>query len=494
MTAAGIGAAARATPDAIALIGTSGTLTFAQLDRRQRLLAGALRARGLEAGDRIAVIAQNGLPMVEVLTGALRAAIVPVPIDPAVSEREAAFLVEDSGARWVFTSERFDGIPHVERVVTFGDAYERMLHESKAAPLADVTLTRPLHYTSGSTARPKGVWVAPLPASEATRWATAFAEEWAITHEDTHLVCSPLSHSAPARFAIRTLETGGRVVLRRKFDAAETLAAIELFGISTTFVVPSHLTRIFALDDRALRRHDVTGLRLVVHAGEAIAHDLKRRAIAFFPPGSLWEFYGATEGQATRISSEEWLRKPGSVGRARRDVDLFIGDPSAPDRRLPRNAAGLVWIKDRAAPPFEYWQDPDTTRRRRLGDAFTVGDLGRLDDDGYLFLEGRTDDVIVTGGVNVAPAEVEAALAEHPAVAEVLVYGHPSEEWGHEVRALVVPAYGLPLDADHLWEWARARLSGVKCPKQIDLVEALPRTAAGKLRRRLDPPVSGLSN
>lgn len=474
-----MGAVARAAPDAIAVIAGKRAITYEELDMRQRRVAGALRAGGITRGERIAVVARNGLPLLEVLMGSLRAGIVPVPINPSASSGEIAYLVEHVDARWVFTDEMREHGNLVNRTITFGDAYERLLHESEPADVEDVTLTRPLHFTSGSTGRPKGVWVPPMAADVAARSAEAFVHEWALTPDDVHLVCGPLVHSAPARFALRSLEAGGKVVLQPKFDAAETLAATELFGVTTTFLVPSHLQRMRGLGERGTRRHDLSALRLVAHAGEPIDQDLKRWAIGLFGAETLWEFYGATEGQATRISGEEWLRKPGSVGRPRTGARVFVADPNR--RILPAGEQGLVWIEDASAPRFEYWQDPERTRRCRWGAAFTANDLGWLDQDGYLFLAGRADEVIITGGVNVSPAEIERVLSTHPAVAEVMVYGHPNEEWGREVRALVVPVYALPLDPDHLRDWARARLGAIKSPKVIELVDELPRGSTGKL-------------
>jgi long-chain acyl-CoA synthetase len=289
-----------------------------------------------------------------------------------------------------------------------------------------------------------------------------------------------LAHSAPHRFSTRTLEAGGTVVLQEKFDPMETLIAIELFGVTTAFMVPTHLERILQLE-HGTKSHDLSSMRMLAHAGAPIREETKRAVINTFPSGSVWEFYGSTEGQATRISSDEWLRKPGSVGTALPGVRLLILDEDGAE--LPAGESGEVWILDPNSERFGYWGDKDKTRRAWRDGAFTVGDLGSLDEDGYLYLNGRKHDTIITGGVNVYPQEVESVLAEHPAVAEVVVFGVPHDEWGEEVHAWVIPKANMPLDGERLRKWARERLAGFKCPRRIDIVEELPRTPTGKIKR-----------
>jgi long-chain acyl-CoA synthetase len=478
----GIGAFARSDPDATAIVSMAGGRTFGELDRRQRKLVGALKKASLEEGDRVAVLARNCTESLEVTIGTLRAGIIPVPVNALLTEPEVRYMIEDSGARWLFTDRRVEALPELEQVVTFGDAYERLLSDAGEADLCDHARGRPMHYTSGTTGRPKGVWVRPMAARKAAQTSQDFISYWGLIPSDIHLVCSPLSHSAPHRYALRTLEVGGTVALLSRFDAAETLAAIDLFNATSTFMVPTHLERILSLGELALLRHDLSSMRLLVHAGAPIREETKRRAIDLFPPGSVWEFYGSTEGQATRISAEEWLRKPGSVGRPREGAEVVIKDENG--EVMPANEVGGVWIKDPRLERFQYWGDRAKTRRAWRSGAFTVGDLGYLDEDGYLFLTGRADDTIITGGVNVYPQEVEAALQEHPAVVEVMVYGVPNEEWGQEVRAAIV---GTVTDTDDLRTWARERLAGFKVPRRIEIVDALPRTPTGKLKRQPPP-------
>jgi long-chain acyl-CoA synthetase len=457
------------------------TVTYSCLDERQRRLTGLLAARGLRPGDRIAVLASNRPEVLEVTIGALRTGIVPVPVNALLAPAEVRFLLEDSGAAWLFADRSIEAPPCAHGVLTFGEPYERALAEVKPEPrLPGVALGRPMHYTSGTTGVPKGVWVEPKEEAAALAESRRFRRLWGISGEDVHLVCSPLTHSAPHRFALRTLEAGGTVVLQPKFDARETLAAISLYGVTSTFMVPTHLERIMGLEDE-LNGFELSTMRLLAHAGAAIRPETKRKVLGVFPFDSVWEFYGSTEGQATRISTQEWLRKPGSVGRALPGARIVI--KSDEGRPLPPGEIGHVWVADPAAERFKYWGDDAKTAEAWDEDgAFTVGDMGHLDEDGYLFLAGRRHDLIISGGVNVYPQEVERALLEHPLVAEAAVYGEPDEEWGERVCAIVVPA-SESFDAAELDRWARARLAGYKRPRKVEVVTALPRTPTGKIKR-----------
>jgi long-chain acyl-CoA synthetase len=268
------------------------------------------------------------------------------------------------------------------------------------------------------------------------------------------------------------------VVLQPKFDAREVVAAIELFGITSAFMVPTHLERILELR----RRHDLSSMRLLAHAGAPIRERTKKQAIELFPSGSIWEFYGSTEGQATRISTEEWLRKPSSVGKALPGGRLIVVDPESGEE-CDVNESGEVWVRDPSGEEFSYWGDAERTSGARQNEMFTVGDLGYLDEDGYLFLTGRRHDTIITGGVNVYPQEVERVLHENGAIRDVVVYGVPHDEWGQEVHAAVVPAPDAEIDPAALEAWARERLAGFKCPRRFHVVAELERTATGKVKR-----------
>ncbi len=478
----GITEAVRDAPDAVAIVSAGRSITFGDFEQRQQRLVGYLHSTGVVADDRVAVLATNRIETLEITIGCLRAGIVPVPLNPLLTEPEIAYILDDSGARVFFTNtEVRSDATSLENVITLGDAYERALYDATPERLASCALRRPMHYTSGTTGQPKGVWVARADEQTAEQRSMRFRSLWQLRNDEVHLVCSPLAHSAPHRFALRTLEGGGTVVLQARFDAAETLAAIELFGVTSTFMVPTHLERMLGPGAAVRGKHDVSSVRLLAHAGAPIRDSTKRSAIETFPDDSVWEFYGSTEGQATRISTREWQDHPGSVGRALAEGAIAVRDPAG--AAVSADIEGEVWIRDPAGERFEYWNDPAKTAAAWDGAFFTVGDLGHLDDDGYLYLTGRKHDTIITGGVNVYPVEVEAILVDHPAVAEAMVYGAANDEWGQEVRALVVGAPGTIVDIEALRSWARERLAGYKCPRVIEAVDELPRTATGKLRR-----------
>ncbi len=447
-------------------------MTFADLDARQRRLITVLHDGGVARGERIAVLSKNRPELLEVTSGALRAGVVPVPVNPLLAPPEVAYILEDAGARWLFTDRHIEPAPPVERVVTFGDAYERLLHGAGETGLADVVLTRPMHYKRDTTGELKGIWVKPQTQARAAAASADYRDRWSLEPDDVHLVCSPLSSSASHRFSVRTLEAGGTVLLHESFDPSESLAAVELFGVTTTFMLGSQLEAIFVLSEQTLALRDVSSVRLLAHSGGGLGPAAKRRAIDSFPQGSVWELYGRAEGEATRISSQEWLRKPGSVGRPEAGAEILIRDDAFEE--LPRGRVGQVWVRDPKAERFVYWNDRRKTRAAWRSGAFTMGDVGRLDDDGYLYLEARRHEKIMSGGVAVVPREVERVLAAHPSVADVVVYGARSDEWGQEVRAAVVRAFGQPLDPEALRKWARTRLPGSMCPRAIEVVDEPP--------------------
>jgi acyl-CoA synthetase (AMP-forming)/AMP-acid ligase II len=421
-------------------------------ERDQRRAAAALRSAGLRAGDRLLLSAVSSPALLAVVTGALRTGIVPVVLDPALPAAERAALAADA-------DPALDADP------------ASLLTGTDEADLADVPLARPMHYTSGTTGRRKGVWSGVLAEDDARALAAEEIDLWGLTAADRHLVLSPLHHSAPLRFAVSTLLAGGQVLLPGPFDVARAAAVISTLAPTTTFCVPTHLRRLLARDDV-----DWSSFRRLVHAGAPCPEPLKRAALDALPPGSVWEFYGSTEAQFTVCPPEDWLAHPGSVGRAR------------PGRRLETDERGQLWCAVPRWARFEYWRAPEKTAAARRGDRVTVGDLGRVDADGTVWLDGRREDLVISGGVNVYPAEVEAVLDAHPGVVESAVVGVPDEEWGQRV----VAAYVGTADPAELGAWARERLAPAKRPKSLHRVGELPRTSTGKVRRLDLPEVLGL--
>lgn len=447
---------------------TAEVLTAADAEAAQCRAAGALAAAGLQAGERVAFCLPSSAALLCAVLGALRTGVVPVLLNATLLESERDVLIADAAPSLVVTDT----------------ASLARLDAGRPVALAPFPLARPMHYTSGTTGRAKGVWSGLWDAATAEAAFDDEADLWSFGSADVHLVCSPMYHSVSVRFAAGTLLRGGTCLILSRFDADADVARQALhgrFGLrpTTTFVAPSALGRLARAGPAPF--DGVDSLRLLVHAGSPCPVPLKEEVMAAVGPGVLWEFYGSTEGQFTACSPEEWSAHPGTVGRARAGRTLSV------------DGNGRIWCQPPDFARFTYWRDEAKTAAAWHGGSFTVGDLGRLDPDGYLYLDGRRDDVIITGGVNVYPAEVESVLSEVDGVEEVAVFGLPDEEWGQRVCAAVVPAPAAAGDrgsrrlVEELGAHASDRLAGYKRPKQYVVVDALPRTATGKVRRSLIP-------
>lgn len=454
-------------------------LTSQSAEVLARRAASALHRRGLATGDRVAILvpgpgargsdadraaaARVQRDVLAFAYGALRAGIVPVMVNPALTANERAALIADSCPALVLESP---------------EVLAQLLDDGEGeAEIADVPLARPMHFTSGTTGRAKGVWTGILDET----WAGAMwrdeIEPWALSPDDVMLTHGPLAHSAPLRFGIATLLAGGRVLLPGWFDAQVTARALVEWRPTVAFAVPSHLQRLLALPDGA----PDSPYRLLIHAGAACPAPLKRRIHAWAGTERTVEFYGATEGQFSICPGAEWEERPGTVGRARSGRRLRVDD-------------GVIWCAPPEWSTFAYWGDPAKTESAwRISPhghrEFTVGDLGRLDDDGYLYIDGRRDDLVISGGVNVYPDDVESVLLACPGVAQVAVFGVDDEQWGQRVCAAIVGEVG----EERLRAWASEHLAGYKRPKDYFRLDDLPRTESGKVRRLAVPELLGFS-
>ncbi|MEI6622928.1 MAG: class I adenylate-forming enzyme family protein [Actinomycetes bacterium] len=436
--------------------------------------ASGLAACGLSAGDRVAIMlpadgstideaADAQAQTLGLVLGAMRMAVIPVMINPALPPRERDAQITDAQVSHVI-----DSTAAVAELFGAGAT-------GRTPDLSDTPLTRPMHFTSGTTGRSKGVWTGVLTHGEAAHVWGDEQDQWQFEPTDTTLVHGPLAHSGPLRFALLALLAGGDVLLPGRFDAKRVADAMVEERPTHAFVVPSHLQRLFALPDGP----PPSPYRFLTHAGAQCPAALKRRIHQWAGIQRTWEFYGSTEGQFTACHGPEWEQRPGTVGRARRGRTLTIDD-------------GVIWCQTPAWTHFEYWGDPDKTaaawRHTDSGSAFSVGDLGHLDDEGYLWIDGRRHDLIITGGVNVYPTQVEAALIEHPGVVDVAVFGVDDEAWGHRVCAAVVG----DVSQDDLRAFAKTRLAAYQVPKSVYPVAELPRNAAGKVLRTKLPEILGL--
>ncbi|WP_436700841.1 class I adenylate-forming enzyme family protein [Nocardioides sp. BYT-33-1] len=405
--------------------------------------------------ERVALLLPGSHAYVDAVLRMLSAGVFPIPLDPRLTPAEQERILAGLDPTAVVRTE------------------EELGALCATLPPAGLPRGRPMHCTSGTTGVPKGVFSGLLSPADAAALVAEERDLWGFGPDDVNLVLSPLYHSAPLRFAMGTILAGGRIVIPGPFDPAAVTAAIEAERPTTMFCVPTHLQRLFAhWDEHGVP--DLTCFRLVAHAGAPCPTDLKHRLVSAFPPGSTWEFYGSTEGQFTACRSEEWLDRPGTVGRAR------------PGRALSIDPDGTIWCTVPPFARFSYFGAPEKTaaawRDTPDGPAFTVGDLGRLDADGYLYLDGRREDLIISGGVNVYPTEVEQVLGTCSGVVDVAVVGVDDPEWGQRVRAVVVVGVAGPTEED-LRAFARERLAPPKRPKEYVFLDELPRTLTGKVRR-----------
>lgn len=486
----GVVANATRRPDAVALIEGERAVTYGQLDDRCRRAAHALVVRGVSAGDRVAVMVPNSIEWFEAVHGVGRIGGVVVPVNVHFKAAEVAHVVSDSGSGAVIVHHALldvlDDAPDLPRLVVGGD-YEEAL---AAAPEGDVELGGPdgdgwpttMPYTSGTTGHPKGVAVGDDDFRRTAAGYAGMGSVWKMGPDDVHLLVGPSYHAGPAVWAQVHLAVGGAVVIIARWDAETCLALIERHGVATTHMVPANFIRILDLPEPVRRRYDLSSLRVVLHAAAPCPVPVKRQIIDLFPDGVVWEYYGASEGGGTSISPAEWLDHPGSVGRPYPGNVFEIRDDEG--RTLPSGVSGLIWVRTEHS-SFEYHNDPvktgDTYDDRGF---FSVGDVGYVDDDGYLYITDRMSDMVISGGVNIYPREIENCLYDHPNVVDCAVFGVPDDHWGESLVAVVQPAAGASLSADDLVAWCRDRLADYKRPRRVEFVEVLPRDPNGKVVKR----------
>ena len=493
-------------PGRLALLLTSdgSRLTFAEFEQETNRVAQLLRREGLVEGDRIALVMMNNLEMLLVQAAAERTGLYHVPINWHLTPAEIAWIIADSGARFVFTqAARFDSMieveplcPDVEKWIMVDAPAEpgpfvdfaTVLDGLPTAPIPDERTGRSLPYSSGTTGKPKGI-VRTLPGtdpSEPVPIQAVASHVYRFRDEMVFLEPAPMYHAAVHSHISAALRMGGSSIIMDRFDGEMFLQLVEEHRVTHTAVVPTMFSRLLQLPDEVRLKYDVSSLEAVVHGAAPCPPHVKRQMIDWMGP-ILFENFGSSEGNgSTFVSSEEWLERPGTVGKP------IFGEPvilDADGNPVPTGTPGQIWW--RGPTDFEYLNDPGKTSETivdRDGPMSTVGDVGYLDEDGYLYPTDRVSFTILRGGVNVYPQEIENALVEHPAIADLAVFGIPDEDLGEVVQAMVElrPGYeASPRLEAELIEFCRARIAPFKCPAAVDFVAELPRLETGKVQKKV---------
>ncbi len=491
---------ARTSPDKPAAIKaeTGEVLTYRELDEQSNRLAQLLHAEGLSHGDHIALFMENQLSYFCVVWAALRSGLYITAINRYLTADEAEYIVNDCGAKVLVSSiERADvaaalvgRVPNCTRLLMLGgtvpgwESYETAIAAMPTTKLAEEWLGDTMLYSSGTTGRPKGIKRVAPPArvGEAFRMLDMF-HEYGYRRDMVYLSPAPLYHAAPLGFTVGVQRFGGTVVMMSRFDPLEALRLIERHRVTHSQWVPTMFVRMLKLPEAECRGFDLSNHEVAIHAAAPCPVDVKRRMIEWWGP-IIYEYYGATEGNGrTALDSAEWLAHPGSVGRSKLGVIHICDDEGA---ELPVGEDGLVYF-ERDAMPFAYHNDAGKTEQARHPAHLTwttLGDIGHLDGEGYLYLTDRKAFMIISGGVNIYPQQIEDVLIGHPKVHDVAVIGVPNADLGEEVKAVVEAADGVEGDlalAEELTAYLKQRVARYMVPKSIDFTDALPRLPTGKL-------------
>jgi len=480
-------------PSEIAVTDQRDARTFLDLHENANRLANGLRKRGLSAGDSIALMCGNRIEFVEVLLAALRIGLRLTPVNWHLSEEEAQYIIADCEAKALIAEAGITNAWHAPandtefRITIDGgsegdEAYEALLAAASPADPERPTLGTVMLYTSGTTGRPKGVYrKKPMPVPPQLDGTLADFDP----DHDAQLVCGPMYHAAPLLFDVAwPLNSGVPIHLLDRWDSEDVLRLIQDKKITHAHMVPIMFQRLLDLPEEMRLSADTRSLKKIYHGAAPCPAGVKRSMIDWLGP-ILEEYYAGSEGGAGfSISSQEWLEKPGSVGRVPfPDAIRIVDEHGAP---TPPGVDGEIFHRTDPNLPFEYFKSPEKTAGKIRDGYFTLGDIGHVDEDGYLFLTGRSAECIISGGVNIYPTEIDNVLAQDPVIEDVCVVGAPNEEWGEEVRAVVQLVDGTDPNSDTaaaILARASKTLSGYKMPKQVDFVDSLPRLPSGKIPR-----------
>jgi long-chain acyl-CoA synthetase len=489
-------------PAHLALVDPEGRrVTAGELLAAANRLVHGLRALGLQPGDAVATVLPNGTAMIELYLATMQAGWYLVPINHHLTGPEIAYIVQDSEAKAFVGHARFaDACGKTMAEIDFPAgarfavgstpgfrAYAELSAGQPDAAPENRSAGQVMNYTSGTTGRPKGVRRKLMPFDPDTVFSmyAMFLGMFGVQPQGNgvHLVGSPLYHTAVLMFAGCSLHYGHTVVLIDKWTPEGCLAAVQQYRATTTHMVPTQFHRLLALPDDVKRNYDVSSWTHVIHAAAPCPVDVKRRMLAWWGP-TIYEYYAASEGGGTLVTPAEWLTYPGTVGRAWPSSEIRIYDDAG--NLCPAGTPGTVYMA-LGNVDFEYHKDKGKTDANRRDGFFTVGDVGYLNEEGYLFLCDRKIDMIISGGANIYPAEIESVLLTHPKVGDAAAFGIPNEDWGEEVKAAIEPAPGVeagPALAAEILAYCQERLAKYKCPKTIDFVAEMPRDPNGKLYKR----------
>ena len=494
---------AEAEPGRTAVIEASGrTVTYGELADTAHGYARGLRDLGLETGDCIVLLAPNSIEFLQVYYAAMEIGLYVAPANWHLTGPEVAYILENSGSTVFIADTRFADVATaaaseagldpdrcfaIGAVPGFRPLPELTAPARGSDPLpSSRTLGAPMLYTSGTTGRPKGVR-RPLTGASPDQVTAPnyyfFAGFGIEAPDNVHICGSPLYHTAVLNFVTISLNLGQTVVLMDKWTPEEMLRLIDAHGVTQSHMVPTQFSRLLELPEEVRAKYDVSSLRTIVHGAAPCPKHVKQAMLDWWGP-VLTEYYAGTEGGGCTITGEEWLRKPGSVGRPWKTTTLKILDDDG--NEVPTGETGNVYLQMHGS-KFEYHQDAEKTAKTYVGELFTMGDIGYVDSDGYLFLCDRKNDMIISGGVNIYPAEIESEMTRHDAVRDVAVFGIPHPDWGEEVKAVVELSDGYTESEElksQILEDLAERLAKYKMPRSIDVVEELPRQANGKLMKR----------
>jgi long-chain acyl-CoA synthetase len=485
-------------PDGVAIVSPNGDRTWGELNHRVNQMARVLRGRGLRTGDAVALLAHNAPEFVETWAACQRTGLRITAVNWHQSPEIVAYVVDNCDAKALIASARFGGaaleaarlarqltvkIAFAGPIAGFED-YETLVGQQSGEDVPDPEVGSTMLYTSGTTGRPKGVFRATRPvvsqltnvANETARWQAG---------KDVSLLTGPLYHAAPLGLnLVLPINAGCATVLMDKWDAEDTLRQIEKHRITHTHLVPTMMHRMLQLPDATRKKYDVSSMRWIIHGAAPCPAHVKQAMMDWFGP-SLYEYYSATEGGGVWIEPHDWLRKPGTVGRAVPGVEIKLLD--AHGEPVPAGAEGFIYTKAPATGRFAYYKEPSKTENSYRGDWFTLGDMGRFDEEGFLFLTGRTAELIISGGVNIYPVEIDEVLIRHEAVADAAVVGVPNEDWGEEIKAVVELKPGFQRNdatVQSILAFVKENLPGFQRPRSVDFIDTLPRSLAGKVLRQ----------